>query len=370
MNSWASILQQVGTPLQLAALFLLLAAWLARSLVKAGRWKPSNAIARLIIDRVFAGAIVAVVLGTAASLLAPVLARLGSDQEFRGVVLSTTGEHIPFATVDVFPLGQWTTNGLGQFTATIPRSQTQKEYKLQITAPNYEQVELSKSNADLAAGVEIRLKPAPPPELIKELDPTLLVGQVYGMPFVVPNLRIRNNEQATAWISEVSATLAGDGSSFTLQPMTWTINSPFSGFFPITGNIPLPVAVDLDLRVAMISTANYSGLQGRINALPEYRSQRPCVFKTDGSTDPLSEDAYQLLSDYARNHFAWKPGDWRFQMTVKWGQQVRTFDRAFTLSASEVERLRASIPLARQCMGVSWQYPLAQDGDLANFLSK
>ena len=223
-------------------------------------------------------------------------------------MLSTTGEHIPFATVDVFPVGQWTTNGLGQFTATIPRSQTQKQYKLQITATNYEQVELSKSNADLAAGVEIRLKPAPPPELIKELDPALLVGQVYGMPFVVPNLRIRNNEQATAWISEVSATLSGNGSSFTLQPMTWTINGPFSGFFPITGNIPLPVGVDLDLRIAMISTANYAGLQGRVNALPEYKSQHPCVFKTDGSTDSLSEDAYQLVSDYRRVILLGSPG--------------------------------------------------------------
>ncbi len=110
--------------------------------------------------------------------------------------------------------------------------------------------------------------------------------------------------------------------------------------------------------------------RARVNALPEYKSQHPCVFKTDGSTDPLSEDAYQLVSDYATSYFAWKPGDWRFQMTVKWGQQMRTFDRTFTLSANEVERLRASIPLARQCMGVSWQYPLAQDGDLANFLSK
>jgi hypothetical protein len=370
MSSWAAILQQVGTPLQLAALFLLLTGWIARSLVKAGRWKPSTAIARLIIDRVFAGAIVAVVLGTAASLLAPFLARLGSDQEFRGVVLSTTGEPIPFATVDVFPLGQWTTNALGQFTATIPRSQTQSQYKLQIKAPNYEQVELSNSSADLAAGVEIRLKPTPPPELIKELDPTLLVGQIYGMPFLVPNLRIRNNEQATVWISELSATLAGNGASFTLQPMTWTINSPFNGFLPITGNIPIPVATDLDLRIAMISSANYSGLLGRITALPEYKSQQPCILQTNGSIDPLSQDAYQLVSDYATSHFAWKPGDWRFQMTVKWGQQARTFDRTFALSASEVERLRASIPLARQCMGVSWQLPLAQDGDLANFLSK
>jgi hypothetical protein len=114
----------------------------------------------------------------------------------------------------------------------------------------------------------------------------------------------------------------------------------------------------------------YSGLLGRVTALPENKSQQPCIFKTDGSVDPLSADAYQLVNDYATNHFAWKPGDWRFQMTVKWGQQMRTFDRSFTLSASEVERLRASIPLARQCMGVSWQLPLAQDGDLANFPSK
>jgi hypothetical protein len=369
MSSWPSILQQIGTPLQLAALLLLLIAWILRSLVKAGKWRPSAAITRRIIDRIFAVAIVAVVLGVVASSLTPMLARLGGDVELRGVVLSSTGDPIPMATVDVIPFGQWTTNALGQFAATIAGSQRQKEYKLQIKAANYEEAEFLKSAADLAAGVEIRLKPVPP-EPIKELDQTLLVGQSFGMPMVIPTLRVRNNEQSMIWITDISGTLTGNGSTFTLLPMTWTINSPFKGFFPIAGNIPVPVGVDLDLRITMVSAANYSDLFSRVSASTAPGGQQLCTPKANGFVDPLSESVYQMVHDFAANHFAWKPGDWRFQMTVKWGRQTRSFERSFNLSAGEVERLRASIPLARQCIGVNWYLPLAQDGDLANFLAK
>jgi hypothetical protein len=45
----ATILQQIGTPLQLVALALLLIAGIARLLVRSGTWKPSPAITRLVM---------------------------------------------------------------------------------------------------------------------------------------------------------------------------------------------------------------------------------------------------------------------------------------------------------------------------------
>jgi len=369
MASWASILQQVGTPLQLAALFLLLAAAVTQGLAKSGKWKSSPAITRSIINRVFAGAVIALVLGIGAPLVAPLLSRVGGDQDFHGVVLSTEGEPVSLATVDLIPIGEWTTNALGQFNPTLSTSQRRKEYKLQIKANNFESTELTKTDAEMLAGVEIRLKPVLP-ELIKELDSKLFIAQIFGMPVVVPNLRLRNSETSTVWITEISGGLSSNQSSFTLQPMTWTINSPFNWFAPVAGNIPIPAGTDLDLRIGMISTANYSSVINQINSLPEYSSQQPCVQKANGSMDPLSESAYETINTYATKHFGWKEGEWHYQMTVKWGQQTRSFNRDFTLSGSDVERLRASLALARQCMGVNWLLPLVQDGDLANFLSK
>ncbi len=166
MASWASILQQVGTPLQLAALFLLLAAAVTQGLAKSGKWKSSPAITRSIINRVFAGAVIALVLGIGAPLVAPLLSRVGGDQDFHGVVLSTEGEPVSLATVDLIPIGEWTTNALGQFNPTLSTSQRRKEYKLQIKANNFESTELAKTDAEMLAGVEIRLKPVLP-ELIK-----------------------------------------------------------------------------------------------------------------------------------------------------------------------------------------------------------
>ena len=198
----------------------------------------------------------------------------------------------------------------------------------------------------------------------------MFIAQIFGMPVVVPNLRLRNSETSTVWITEISGGLSSNQSAFTLQPMTWTINSPFSWFAPVAGNIPIPAGTDLDLRIGMISTANYSSVINQINSLPEYSSQQPCVQKANGSMDPLSESAYETINTYATKHFGWKEGEWHYQMTVKWGQQTRSFNRDFTLSGSDVERLRASLALARQCMGVNWLLPLVQDGDLANFLSK
>jgi hypothetical protein len=369
MASWASILQQVGTPLQLAALFLLLASAVTRGLAKSGKWRSSPAITQSIINRVFAAAIIALVLGIGASLVAPLLSRVGGDQDFHGVVLSTVGEPVPLATVDLIPIGEWTTNALGQFNPTLSSSQRRKEYKLQIKADNFESAELTETDAEMLSGVEIRLKPVPP-ELIKELDSKLFIAQIFGMPVVVPNLRLRNSDKITVWINEISGRLSSSESSFTLQPMTWTINNPFNWFAPVTGNFPIPAGMDLDLRIGMISTANYASMINKINSLPEYSTQQPCLQKANGSMDPLSEDAYEMLNTYATKHFAWKEGVWHYQMTVKWGQQTRSFDRDFTLSGSDVERLRASVALARQCMGVNWLLPLVQDGDLANFIVK
>jgi hypothetical protein len=50
--------------------------------------------------------------------------------------------------------------------------------------------------------------------------------------------------------------------------------------------------------------------------------------------------------------------------------EAKTFHRDFSLSENDVQRLRKSISLVKQCLTVNLQAPLAQEGGLANFVTK
>ncbi len=124
----------------------------------------------------------ALVVGVIAPAVAPTLDHwLNSDETFHGAVLSTAGETIPGASVNLITIGAVSTNALGQYEITVPRSRTLKEYKLQVKATGFETPPvLTKSAADMQ-NLEIRLTPAPP-ELVKALEPGLMAGQTSACP--------------------------------------------------------------------------------------------------------------------------------------------------------------------------------------------
>jgi hypothetical protein len=366
----AAILQQIGTPLQLTALFLLLVAGIAQLLVRLGAWKPSPGTTRLVIDRIFQAAVAAFVLGVASQAIAPALDRwLNGDETFHGAVLSTTGEPIAGATVDLIAIGSALTNALGQFDITVSRNRVLKAYKLEVRAPGYAPLLVLTKSATEMKNVEIRLTPAPP-ELVKALEPTLFVGQYYGVPFVVVTLRVENAAASLASINEIRGELSGKDASFTLSPAYWTIVSPFGPFAPVPGALPIPSGINLDLRVVMMTGVNFANLTPQVAELPEYRSQQPCARKPNGAVDPMTDGAFQIVKAFAEEHFAWRDGDWRLRLDVTAGAETKTFERLFALSSGEIGRLRASIALLRQCLSVNMTAPLAQDGGVANFVSK
>lgn len=366
----ASILQQIGTPLQLAALFLLLVAGIARLLVRSGAWKPSPGTTRLVIDRIFQAAIAALVLGVASQAIAPALDRLlNGDETFHGAVLSTTGEPIAGATVDLIAIASAPTNALGQFDITVPRNRVLKTYKLEVRAPGYAPIPALTKTAVEMRNIEIRLTPEPR-ELLKALESPLFVGQYYGVPIIVITLRVENSGASLVSIGEIRGELTGADSSFILSPAYWTIVSPFGPFFPVTGPFQIPAALNLDLNVVMTASANFANLFRQVAALPEYASQQPCTPKSGGAIDPMSDDAFQLVEAFAKDHFGWREGDWRLRLDVTASDEKKSFQRDFTLSSGEVERLRQSIALLRQCLTANLTTPLAQDAGVANFLSK
>jgi Carboxypeptidase regulatory-like domain len=365
-----SILQHIGTSLQLVALFLLLIAGIAHLLVRTGKWSPSPAITKLVINRLFEAGIAALFIGVAGPAVAPVLDRwLNGDETFHGAVLSKSGDPIPNATVNLITIGTVATNAVGMFDITVPRNRILSEYKVQVKAPGYETLPVSTKTPAEMKNIEIRLNPVTQ-ELIKALESPLMVGHFYGVPFVVVTLRIENTGPTTIPITDVRAQLLSNDDSFILSPASWTILNPFGPFAAVTGPFPIFAGATLDLRIVMMTSANFSTLWGRIAALPEYRSQLPCVQKLNGTVDPMTDNAFDIVRNFADEHFSWRNGEWNLRLEVISDNEAKTFQRSFTLSDTDTKHLHDSIALLKQCMAVNIAAPLAQDGSLSNFITK
>jgi hypothetical protein len=366
----ASILQQIGTPLQLIALFLILVAGIARLLVRSDTSKPSSAIRRLVINRIFVVALVALVLGTLAGSVAPVLERwVNSDEVFHGAVLSTTGDAIPNASINLLTISSGTTNSIGQIDINVPHSRVRKNYTIQVKAPGYQTPDvLTKSDAEMR-NFEIRLTPAPE-DLVKSMEKDLIVGQYFGEPLVLITLRVENPGTSTVNITDIRGTLTGSQGSFLVTPTSWTIANPYGPFAAIGGPLPIFAGAKMDLRVTMITGANFAALYAKTSALPEYKTQLPCVAKANGVSDPMTAAGFQIAKEFADEHFGWYTGNWKLRIDVTTDSEAKNFTREFSLSPAEIDRLRSSVILLKQCMAVSTTWPLAQDGTLSNFLPK
>jgi hypothetical protein len=366
----ASIIQAIGTPLQLIALFLLLVFGVLRLLVRSGKWTPSPSMNRLIVNWTFRAALAMMVLGMVSSTLAPVLERwLNHGETFHGAVLSTTGDPIPGATINMITIGTVTTNGVGQFDITVPPDRLMKEYKIQAKAIGYETPPaLTKSSLQMQ-NLEIRLTPIPQ-ELIKSLERPLYIGQYYGYPFVLVTLRVENIGSAMTSISEIRGTLTNQGTTIVLSSGVWTIGNLLGPYDSVDGPFPIFAGARLDLRVLMIPGMNLTGLISKVKAIPEYQQKLPCMQNSTGSIESMNDAAYNLCKTFADEHFSWIEGEWHLKIEAKSENQTKTFDQDFTLSQTEVDHLRTSIGLLKQCLAANPNLPLAQDGRLTNFLQK
>ncbi len=366
----ASIIQQIGTPLQLTALFLLLIFGVLRLLVRSGKWTPSASINRLVINRIFQTAMVALVLGVLSSTFAPSFNRwINGSEIFHGAVLSTTGDPIAGATINLITIATVSTNGVGQFDITVPHDRILKEYKLQVKAPGYETPDVITKSAAEMKNIEIRLTSAPP-ELVKAFDPPLFVGQYFGNPFAMISLRVENVGTSMTTINEIRGTLVNGDTSFVLSPAFWTIVNPFGPFSPVMGPFPISAGAKLNLRVVLMPGMNFASLYSKVGELPEYKLQPPCVQKFNGMVDPMNDNAYKISKAFADEHYAWRAGEWHLKVDVVAENEAKTFQRDFFLSNSDVDRLRASIALLKQCLSATATAPLAQDRGMANFLEK
>jgi hypothetical protein len=366
----ADILHQIGTPLQFAALFLLLVAGIARLALRTGAWRPTPTISKLVINRIFQAGVVALLLGVASGNFSPLLEHwLPLDETFHGRVLSVAGDPISGASVSLGAIATVPTNELGQFDLVVPRSRVRKDYSVEVRAPGYETLPTtSKTDAEMR-DAEFRLKPAPA-DIVKKLEPSLIVAQYFGAPIVIASFRVENAKEILTPINDIHATLSNGDADTVLGSSYWTIVGPFGPFYPVTGPFPIPAKTNMDLRVVLTPGMNFAGLGSQLSALPEYRKQWPCTPNANGASDPMSDQAFEINRKFAEDHFVWRAGSWRLKVDVAAESERKSFEYDFALSDAEVKRLLASIALIKQCMGTNLASPIAQDGPLANFLAK
>jgi len=216
-----------------------------------------------------------------------------------------------------------------------------------------------------------RTEPTPPLQgAVKSMEPSLIVGQYFGEPLILATLRVESTSMSTTNITDIRGTLAGKGHSFIVAPISWTIANSYGPFAPVLGPIPIFAGAKMDLRVVMVTGANFAELYSKTSALPEYKSQLPCVLKPNGTPDPMTPNGFKLAQEFAEEHFGWSAGDWKLRIDVTTDSETKSFTREFTLSQGEIDSLRGSIILIKQCLTVAQTTPLAQDGTLSNFLSK
>ena len=366
----ATVLQQIGTPLQLIALFLILVAGIARLMVRSDNSKGSPAVKRLVINRIFVVALVALVLGTLAGSVSPIVDRwLSNDELFHVAVLSTSGDAVPNASVNVQNIYSGNTNADGRIDIPVPRSRIRNEYEIQVKASGYETPGvLTKTGAEMR-NLGVRLTPAPQ-NLVKEMTTDFIVGQYFGQPMILATFRVENPGTSTVNITEMRGTVTGSKGTFVVAPTSWTIANPYGPFAAVTGFFPIFAGAKLDLRVAMLTGANFAPLYAKTSTLPEYRTQLPCIVKSNGSLEPMTTAAFQIAKEFSEDHFGWYPGDWKLSIDVSTDSEHKTFTREFSLSAADIDRLKGSIVLLKQCLSINMTSPLAQDGTLSNFLQK
>jgi hypothetical protein len=366
----ADIVAQIGTPLQLGALLLLLIAGCVRLLIRNGTWKPSSAHARLIINRVSQIIVLALVLIIALPpIMEAINRRTGQDEVFHGAVLSTTGEPVANASVNVLTLGIRHTDLNGQFDLSIPPGRALQTYRIQVSAAGFKSSEVLERSAHAMKNLEIRLTPEKVP-LVKSMGEDIMVGQFYGMPFIIANFSIDNATSAIAVMEDVRGSLDFNGRSYVLVPASWTIMGQFGPFAPVTGPFPFPAGARYQLRVMMMPNVNFAPVQRHLASLPGQNGELPCTPHGNAPPPPMGEEAFAVVKAFADQQFMWGEGQGDFSISFLASGERQEHKRAFSLSQDNVAQLKDSVDLLRQCMAINIQAPLAQDGKRANFLMK
>jgi hypothetical protein len=363
MEQAAEILKHVETPLQLAALGLLALYAITKALIATKRWTPSDAIIKVLLDRAFALGMIALVLAVGGPLL---LRAFDRDDLIDGSVYAQDGSPIREAAVTAPPVGRQPVHSDGSFELRVPDHLRRERYTVTASADGFKPATRTVGKAEIGA-VDFQLQPQPE-HAVRQILPELVVGQFYGVPFLIVSMQTKSPTNAQSWVSEVTAVLSNGQVNVSLFPQFVTTLSNMGPYLAVTGLVPINPGILTTIRFIMAPNANINGLVSSISSLPDQHGIAPCTPSGTGSRSPLSDQAFGMVEAFARSKFIWTEGKWTLHFTVTAADQQDSFDKTFELSAADVQGLWDSVKLVKSCLSINGMSPLAQDGAMSNYL--
>ena len=363
MEQAADILKHIETPLQLAALGLLALYAVTKALIATKRWTPSDAIIKVLLDRAFALGMIALVLAVGGPLL---LRAFDRDDLIDGSVYAQDGSPIRNAAVSAPPVGRQPAHLDGSFELRVPDHLKRERYTVTASADGFKPETKTVGKAEIAS-VDFQLQPQPE-HAVRQILPDLVVGQFYGLPFLIVSMQAKSPSSVQAWVSEVTAVLSNGQVNISLFPQFVTSQSNMGPYMVVTGLVPINPGLQTTIRFMMAPQADIIGLARSISSLPDQHGVAPCAVSGTGSRTPLTDPAFDMVQSFARSKFIWTEGKWTLHFTITAADQQDSFDKTFELSAADVQSLWDSVKLVKSCLSINGMSPLAQDGALSNYL--
>lgn len=365
MEQAAEILKLVETPVQLAGLALLVLYAIAKALISTGRWTPSDGVIKLLLNRAYQLGLLALVLAVGGPLLLKVADR---DDLIDGSVYAQDNSVVRDATVSAPPVGPQPVHLDGSFELRVPSHRRLDHYVVTASADGFKP-ETRTVGRNQIGSVDFKLEPAPI-HAVKAIVPELVVGQFFGLPFVVVSLQTKSPSEAQVWINEISATLSSGPVTVNLHPQFVTLLSSGGPYLAVTGLVPINSGAATTIRFMMAPNANVVGMLHNVADLPEYKASSFCSQSGTGSFNPVTEKAFDIIQSYALEKFIWTKGDWTLRFEVTAGGQHDHYEKVFKLTATDVADLRSSLKLVKACQSVSGTFPLGQDGAMSNYVMR
>lgn len=345
------ILQQIRTPLGLAALVCLLGAPILRQVLR--RQGKPNADTRAVIRYGFILGLTLGVLSIAAFVITATFVR---EIRISGTVRDESGAGLPFVSIRIAGRDGGITDDGGNFAFTIPDSRASDQYVAEVFRENYvlERVPLE---GRYPQPISVVLKKVPvSTDNVIALPTRMIVRHNLGVPQVEIGITFTNPFPRPVTLNAISVTLVDPKA--TSIPMLMEALSLGPGSYLQ----PLPT---WKLERGDSATITYSFF----NANPQFLELHQKVFaevapKQASLTTPdpdakfLSDALVQQLRDYMASQFVWTPGTWEIRVTANIEGQTLEAVAKFTLSDADVAKMKAIVEYYPAGLGVfpAWRF--------------
>lgn len=326
------LLNNVTTPLALAALCLMLGTGLLKVISKA---KPNPAL-QLSIHW---GFILALTLGVLANVSFVFMAGFGREIRIAGTVRDDSGKPVSRAIVDVAGRGRGITDDYGGFEFSIPDSRKANEYEVVVSLAGHspERRTLQGPRPDTMVSVTLKRQVLKAEELIGKPD-SLMISHYLGMPQMDVSLSFQNPLPEKIRLENIAVSV--------VSPDGQTMALPMQGTYAPMGNQFVHGAMrvlELDKdRPWKLGYSFYAGDQGVNPLLNRVQTEVSVITSTPAPGQRiLSQSLAKELEEFMERKLIWKAGEWRLTVEAAVEGRIHARSFRFNLAPDDVARMKA-----------------------------